>query len=100
METLLPRAAKAATLLKARGEKELAVYGLSLSFESKIKTDGSLRYRTDFDVGDIVTCVDSRWGVRVDARITEMTETYQKGRQEIVATFGDSLPTLMQKIKR
>jgi len=87
-------------MLKARGEKELAAYGLSLSFESKIKTDGSLCYRTDFDVGDIVTCVDSRWGVRVDARITEMTETYQKGRQEVVATFGDSLPTLMQKIKR
>ena len=36
----------------------------------------------------------------VDARITEVTETYQKGEETIEATFGDSLPTLVDQIRK
>ena len=35
-----------------------------------------------------------------DARITEVTETYQKGEETIEATFGDSLPTLVDQIRK
>ena len=35
-----------------------------------------------------------------DDRITEVTETYQKGEETIEATFGDSLPTLVDQIRK
>lgn len=42
----------------------------------------------------------SKKNVVVDARITEVTETYQKGEETIEATFGDSLPTLVDQIRK
>lgn len=38
--------------------------------------------------------------IQIDARITEVTETYQKGEETIEATFGDSLPTLVDQIRK
>ena len=39
-------------------------------------------------------------GIQIDARITEVKEIYQKGTEEIEATFGESLPTLVDKIRK
>ena len=41
-----------------------------------------------------------RDSIQIDARITEVTETYQKGEETIEATFGDSLPTLVDQIRK
>lgn len=41
-----------------------------------------------------------KYGIQIDARITEVTETYQKGEETIEATFGDSLPTLVDQIRK
>ncbi|SDN79235.1 siphovirus ReqiPepy6 Gp37-like family protein [Acetanaerobacterium elongatum] len=87
-------------LLTARGLKDLEQYKEALSFESNVNVTGSLAYKTDFDVGDRVTCVDKRWGIKTDVRITEITESYQKGKTQITVTFGESLPTLSEKINR
>ena len=54
----------------------------------------------DFDLGDRITCKETKWGIQIDARITEVTETYQKGEETIEATFGDSLPTLVDQIRK
>lgn len=42
----------------------------------------------------------NRENIQIDARITEVTETYQKGEETIEATFGDSLPTLVDQIRK
>ncbi len=87
-------------LLSARGAEELEQYAETLSFGSKINTFANLIYRTDYDLGDRVTCVNKRWGIRVDVRITEIAETYQNNVEEIDITFGESLPALLTQIRQ
>ena len=87
-------------LLKSRGEAELATYGDRISFSSEISTSSNLRYGEDFFLGDRVTCRENRWGIQIDARITEISEIYQKGMESLEATFGESMPTLIEKIRK
>lgn len=87
-------------MLSARGESELEQYAEVLSFSSQINPRGSLKYKEDFDVGDRVTCLNKRWGVKINARITEIVETYQQNGSDIEVTFGESLPTLFDKINK
>lgn len=87
-------------LLSARGAEELEQYAETLSFGSKINTFANLIYRTDYDLGDRVTCVNKRWGIRIDVRITEIEETYQNNVEEIDITFGESLPELLTQIRQ
>lgn len=87
-------------LLSARGAEELEQYAEILSFGSKINTFANLIYRTDYDLGDRVTCVNKRWGIRIDVRITEIAETYQNNVEEIDITFGESLPALLTQIRQ
>ena len=87
-------------LLSARGAEELEQYADTLSFGSKINTFANLIYRTDYDLGDRVTCVNKRWGIRIDVRITEIAETYQNNVEEIDITFGESLPALLTQIRQ
>ncbi len=87
-------------MLTTRGIAELERYGKVINFESVINTASNLKFKEDFDLGDRVTCKDKRWGIQIDARITEITESYQKGRETVEATFGDSLPTLADQIRK
>ena len=87
-------------MLKTRGAAELESYGKTINFISTINTNSNLKFKSDFDLGDRITCKETKWGIQLDARITEVTETYQKGAEEIEATFGDSLPTLVDKIRK
>lgn len=87
-------------LLTARGAEELEQYAETLSFSSKVNTFANLIYRTDYDLGDRVTCVNKRWGIRIDVRITEIAETYQNSVEEIDITFGESLPALLTQIRQ
>ena len=87
-------------MLKTRGVAELESYGKTINFTSTINTNSNLKFKVDFDVGDRITCKEDAWSVQIDARITEVTEIYQKGTEEIEATFGDSLPTLVDKIRK
>jgi len=87
-------------MLKTRGTAELENYGKIINFVSTINTNSNLKFKEDFDLGDRITCKETKWGIQIDARITEITETYQRGAEEIEATFGDSLPTLADQIKK
>lgn len=87
-------------LLLGRGSSELEQFAETLEFSSKINANANLQYGTDYDLGDIVTCVNKNWGIRIDVRITEITETYEgKGRQ-ISISFGEGLPALMTQIRQ
>ena len=87
-------------LLSARGAEELEQHAETLSFGSKVNTFANLIYRTDYDLGDRVTCVNKRWGIRIDVRITEIAETYQNNVEEIDITIGESLPALLTQIRQ
>ena len=87
-------------LLAAAGESTLEEYGETVSFTATINISSNLKYKQDFDLGDRVTCIEKNWGIRIDVRITAVCETYQNGTKEIEATLGDSLPTLIQQIRK
>ena len=87
-------------MLKTRAAAELENYGKIINFVSTINTNSNLKFKQDFDLGDRITCKETKWGIQIDARITEVTETYQKGAEEIEPTFGDSLPTLVDQIRK
>ena len=87
-------------MLKTRGSAELENYGKNINFVSTINTNSNLKFKADFDLGDRITCKETKWGIQIDARITEVTETYQKGEETIEATVGDSLPTLVDQIRK
>lgn len=87
-------------LLKTKGATELANYGEIINFVSTINTSSNLQYKKDFHVGDQITCVEKNWGIKIDARIIKVAQTYQSGKTETEVTFGESLPTLMQQIRK
>lgn len=60
----------------------------------------SFVYEQDYDLGDIATIQNKDWGVTLDARITGIKEIYEPGGFQLEATFGNSRPTLITKIKQ
>jgi len=86
-------------LLIGKGNETLAETKEIQTFDSKTNLQGNLVYKTDFDLGDIVTNVSKRWGITLDTRITEIEEVYESDGLSISATFGTNIPTLIDKIK-
>ena len=86
--------------LTEKGQQKLAEYAEALTFDNKIFANSNLVYEQDFDLGDIVTAVNERWGVSLDTRITEITETYEPSGFRLEAVFGNNIPTLQEKIKQ
>lgn len=87
-------------MLKTRGEEKIASYYKVNNFDGKINTLGNNKYKVDYDLGDIVTVLDRKWGVKIDVRITEIEEVYEEKGLEINITFGNAVPTLIDKIKQ
>ena len=87
-------------MLRQRGLAELENHVETLAFTSKVNTHSNLVYKEDYDLGDRVTCVNKKWNVRVNVRITEVQEVYESGNQEIFVTFGENLPTLADAMKQ
>lgn len=85
--------------LSDRGGEKLEQYPVSQSFASEINVGANLIYRKDFDLGDRVTCFNKKWNVRIDARITEITESYEVKGEGLEITFGESIPSLYKQIK-
>ena len=89
-----------AKLLTAAATDGLEDYGETVAFTAVINIASNLKYGEDFNVGDRVTCIEKNWGIRIDVRITAVCMAYQNGTKEIEATLGESLPTLLQTIRK
>lgn len=87
-------------LLVQRGNEKLFECKEIKTFESTVNTNGNNVYKVDYDLGDIITYQDKRWGVQVSTRITEIQEIYEGGKIQIVPTFGNSIPTIIDKIRK
>jgi len=87
-------------MLKSRGQSKLAENTEVKTFDSKVNVNSNLTYKYDFDLGDVVTCTSKKWGITVDTRITEIEEVYEESGFDVNITFGNSIPTLIDKIKQ
>jgi hypothetical protein len=86
--------------LQERGQQKLSEFAQDFFLEGQILTNSPFIYEKDYDLGDIVTIQNREWGVTRDARITEIKEIYEPGGFQIEATFGQSRPTLVKKLKQ
>lgn len=86
--------------LAVRGQQKLQEMQKILSFESEILTYGPFVYEKDWDLGDIVTVQDKKWGITLDTPITEVKEIYEPSGFRLEATFGNTVPTLIERIKK
>lgn len=79
-----------ASLLPARGAAKLAEYGDSVLFTARASVYLRDRYRTDFDLGDLCTILESYGDIQfeINARITEITECYEDGVMTLDLNFG------------
>lgn len=78
--------------LKQRGTDALNDDVISQSFESETNPNVNFVYKTNYDLGDIVTIKKKAWGITQDLRITELQEVYEYGSMTVVPTFGTALP--------
>lgn len=78
--------------LEQRGWEALEEDILSESLECDTGADANFTYKTDYDLGDIVTVRKPAWGIEEDLRITEVQEVYESEYRTILPTFGDPLP--------
>jgi len=85
--------------LPGRGESRLSEHQRIFSLQSEVLTNGPFQYEVDWDVGDVVTVQNKAWNLTMDSRITEVEEIYEAGGFKLNVTFGNSLPTLPQKLK-
>lgn len=73
-------------MLTTKGQQTMAEMKASESFSATVDPCGNLKYKTDYDLGDIVTVIDI--GMRTDARITEIKEVYENGGLQLELTLG------------
>ena len=87
-------------MLSTKGVTELASCVEAYNFVSQVRLDSNLVYKRDFDIGDVITCLERSWGVTINSRITEIKQTFEAGSEVIEATFGESSPTLLDRIRK
>jgi hypothetical protein len=87
-------------LLIGKGNETLSETKEIQTFDSKINLNSNLKYKVDFDLGDIITIVSKKWGITLDSRITEIEEVYEEAGPQLNATFGNNIPILIDKIKQ
>lgn len=98
-ETIMPET-EYLQLLRDRGNDKLSEYKDVQTFDSKINLNSNLVYKEDFDLGDKATCVSKKWGITIDTRITEIEEVYESTGKQVNVVFGNSMPTLIDKIRK
>ena len=86
--------------LLQRGQTKLAERVMINTLDATINPRGNLVYKTDYNLGQIVTVHARRWGVALATRITEITESYDENGQSLDIVFGRGLVTLGQKLKQ
>ena len=87
------------TALLYRGQNRLSELAMAHSFDAEVNPHGNLRYKFDFDLGQVVTVLSKKWGVTLVARITEIEESYDASGQTLNIVFGKSALSLLQKLK-
>lgn len=75
-------------LLNARGKEKLQELVLIKSFEGEVEPSMTFQYKTDYNLGDIVT-VENQYGVTATPRIIEIIESWDNNGHKVVPTFEE-----------
>jgi len=78
--------------LRQRGYDALEDNAFYNYFECKTVPEGNFNYRTNYDLGDIITTNKVNWGISQDLRLSAIQETYEYGNEVIEPVFGNPLP--------
>jgi hypothetical protein len=78
-------------ILNTAAQSELADLSEKTELVSELSEAGVAKYMTNFWLGDIISCVDTNWNVREDARVAAVEYTIQNGVTELEITFGDTI---------
>ncbi len=89
---------KAETLAKMKIEAQKMLSPIAENFEGTV--DFKLKYRTEYDLGDIVTIKHAAWDKQADVRITEVTEYYDNVTNAVIPTFGQPKRTILEILKK
>lgn len=74
--------------LVQRGYEKLSEHNVIQSFDSEVSPDMTFHYRTDYNLGDIVTVSDG-YGAVSNPRITEIIESWDESGYSVVPTFEE-----------
>lgn len=103
-EEVIPEAEIVANLTDRGNQKLATEYANESTFESQLlvpeMATNNMSYEIDWDLGDIVTVQNRKWGVTLDTRITEVKEVYEPGGFQLEAVFGRNQPTILSLIKQ
>jgi len=86
-----------ATLANMKAEAEKLLVPIQENFEGKVAFKSN--YKTDFDLGDVVTVFNDEWDTKTSQRITEVTEVYDNTENSVIPTFGIPARTILDIIK-
>ena len=74
---------------KALNEKGLEnIVTITQAFTGEVDLEQNYKYKKDFFLGDIVTIENSKWGIFINSRIIEITESEDESGYKITPTFG------------
>ena len=86
--------------LVQRGKEKLSEYTVIEELEAKANLDSILKYKSDYNLGDIVEFIDNEIGVNAALRIVAINEEIEDGKRELAIVFGKERLTLKDVIKR
>ncbi len=82
------------------GQQKSNEFKIVENFESEVLSLGSFIYGQDWDLGDVVTVQNKKWGITMNTRITEVREIIEKSGPKLEISFGNAIPTLISILKR
>lgn len=88
-----------AELLYQEGIDELESRKPAENFNGSVHA-AHLKYRTDYDLGDLCTCYVQEIGKMADKRIIEVREIYENGNVEINPVFGEEGVKITSLLKK
>lgn len=87
-------------MLNERGLEKLAEMNIIETFEGEV-IDTQFKYGVDYSLGDVVSFKSERLNRILHTRATSATTTVDgKGKVELKVSFGNKIPTLLEKIKK
>lgn len=87
-------------LLIEQGKSVLDECKQILGLESEVDVESSFIFDKDYFLGDVVSIKNTKIGLIMHPRIIEAIETYTKNGVTLQISFGSSVPTLIQQIKK
>ena len=88
-------------LLSSRGKEKLAENQLVQSFSAEVRMlNPTYEYGKDYKIGDTITVIDERIGVKTDAVVQGVRQSADGDIESMSLTLGFGQPTIYDVLKR